>query len=82
VETYGKDQNLELAGQTEQLTAQNSLLVVSSDTKANGLFTLTDALQDKVIGALTAIGITITKAELFDLSLLSEVYAENPGLKS
>jgi ABC-type nitrate/sulfonate/bicarbonate transport system substrate-binding protein len=82
VETYGKDQNLELATQTEQLTAQNELLVVSADTKANGLFTLTDALQDKVITALANIGITITKADLFDLSLLSEVYAENPGLKA
>jgi ABC-type nitrate/sulfonate/bicarbonate transport system substrate-binding protein len=82
VENYGKDQNLDLAGQTEQLNAQTSLLVVSDDTKANGLFTLTDALQDKVITALTNIGITITKAELFDLSLLSEVYAENPGLKA
>jgi len=82
VETYGKDQNLDLAGQTEQLKAQNELLIVSDDTKANGLFTLTDALQDKVITALTNIGITITKADLFDLSLLSEVYAENPALKA
>jgi ABC-type nitrate/sulfonate/bicarbonate transport system substrate-binding protein len=82
VETYGKDQNLELATQIEQLQAQNSLLVVSEDTKANGLFTLTESLQDKVITALANIGITISKADLFDLSLLSEVYAENPGLKA
>ncbi|MGI5128691.1 ABC transporter substrate-binding protein [Pseudonocardia sp. CA-107938] len=82
VETYGKDQNLDLAGQTEQLKAQNELLVVSPDTKANGLFTITPELQDKVVTALKNVGITITKDELFDLSLLSEVYAENPGLKA
>jgi ABC-type nitrate/sulfonate/bicarbonate transport system substrate-binding protein len=82
VENYGKDQNLELPGQTEQAKAQNELLVVTADTKANGLFTLTDELQGKIIAALAAIGITIRKEELFDLSLLSEVYAENPSLKT
>ena len=41
VETYGKDLKLDLDGQTEQLKAQNEL-VVTEDTKANGLFTLTD----------------------------------------
>ena len=32
-----------------------------------------------MITALGAIGITIAKDELFDLSLLSEVYEENPA---
>ena len=44
VETYGKDLGLDLAGQTEQATAQNEL-IVTADTKANGLFTLTDELH-------------------------------------
>ena len=44
VETYGKDLGLDLAGQTEQATAQNEL-IVTADTEANGLFTLTPALR-------------------------------------
>ena len=42
VTTYGADLGLDVAGQTEQATAQNDL-IVSADTKANGLFTATDA---------------------------------------
>ena len=80
VETYGKDLNLDLAGQTEQAAAQNQL-IVTEDTKANGLLSLTPALRDNVITALGNMGITITADELFDMSLLDEVYAENPGLK-
>ena len=79
VNTYGKDLGLDLAGQTEQATAQNEL-IVSADTKANGLFTLTDELQAQIIGALGEIGITITADDLFDLSMLNEIYADNPSL--
>jgi ABC-type nitrate/sulfonate/bicarbonate transport system substrate-binding protein len=78
-EVYGKDLGLDTPGQTEQMTAQNEL-VVSADTKANGLFTLSDALQGEIIKALGDIGITITADELFDLSLLDEVYAAEPSL--
>ena len=81
VEVYGKDQNLDLASEIEQATAQVDL-VRSPDTDANGLFTITEELQDRGIAALGAIGITITKEELFDMSLLDEVYAENPELKA
>ena len=79
VNTYGKDLDLDLAGQTEQAIAQNEL-IVSADTKANGLFTLTDELQGQIITALGEIGITITAEDLFDLSMLNEVYADNPSL--
>lgn len=79
VETYGKNLGLALAEQTEQAIAQNEL-VVSADTKANGLFTVTEKLQAGVITALADLGIKITAAELFDFSLLDEVYKENPGL--
>jgi hypothetical protein len=37
---------------------------------------------DNIIGALGEIGITIKAEDLFDLSLLDEVYAENPELKA
>lgn len=79
VNVYGKDLGLDLAGQTEQAIAQNEL-IVSADTKANGLFTLTDELQSQIITALGEIGITIAAEDLFDLSMLNEVYADNPSL--
>ena len=79
VNTYGKDLGLDLAGQTEQATAQNEL-IVSADTKANGLFTLSEALQTQIIKALGDIGITIKAEDLFDLSMLNEIYADNPSL--
>lgn len=79
VETYGKDLGLKLAGQLEQLEAQNEL-VVTPDTEANGLFTLTDELIGEIIAALAALDITITAEDLFDMSLLSEIYAAQPDL--
>jgi ABC-type nitrate/sulfonate/bicarbonate transport system substrate-binding protein len=60
--------------------AQASLLVVSDDTVANGLFTITDALQAETVASLAAAGLTVSASDLFDLSLLTEVYAENPDL--
>jgi hypothetical protein len=81
IDTYGKDLGLDLAGQTEQATAQNQL-VTSPDTQANGLLSLTAALRDNVIKTLGNMGITITADDLFDMSLLDEVYTENPGLKA
>jgi ABC-type nitrate/sulfonate/bicarbonate transport system substrate-binding protein len=79
VDTYGKDQDLDLAEQTQEATAQ-AALIVSDDTKANGLFTMTQALIDENIQALEVMGTKITAEDLFDLSLLAEVYKENPEL--
>lgn len=79
VDTYGKGLGLKYESQLDQLKAQNEL-VVSADTKANGLFTLTDALVAQIISAIAAVGITITAEELFDLSLLDEIYAAEPDL--
>ncbi|GAA1834013.1 hypothetical protein GCM10009836_10190 [Pseudonocardia ailaonensis] len=79
VNTYGKDKNLVLADQTEQAVAQNGL-IVSPDTKTHGLFTLTSALQGQIITALGNIGVTIKADELFDLTLLDEVYKADPSL--
>jgi ABC-type nitrate/sulfonate/bicarbonate transport system substrate-binding protein len=81
VTNFGKDQKLVQAEQEKEATAQN-LLIVSQDTKANGLFTMTDALITQNIEALGRAGTPISADKLFDLSLLKEVYAENPELKS
>jgi ABC-type nitrate/sulfonate/bicarbonate transport system substrate-binding protein len=79
VETYGKTYKLKYESQLEQLKAQNEL-VVTADTKKNGLFTLTDELVGEIIQAIASVGVTITAEELFDLSLVKEIFAENPDL--
>ena len=81
VETYGKDLKLDLAGQTEQATAQNEL-VSTAETKTNGLFTLSDAAVAANLKSLGSMGITVSADQLFDLSLVKEVYAENASLKT
>ena len=55
-------------------------LVVSDETAENGLFTISEALQSATIKSLAGAGITLEAADLFDLSLLAEVYEENPDL--
>ncbi|WP_433601061.1 ABC transporter substrate-binding protein [Nocardia sp. CA-135953] len=80
VEVYGKDQKLDLNEQTQEAAAQNGL-VVSADSTANGLLTMTDQLIEQNIAALRNAKIDIKADQLFDLSVLREVYAENPGLK-
>jgi ABC-type nitrate/sulfonate/bicarbonate transport system substrate-binding protein len=81
VTNFGKDQGLKVPEQTKEATAQNDL-IVSADTKANGLFTMTDELISANIEALSRAGTPITADKIFDLSLLKEVYDENPDLKS
>ncbi|MBH0778255.1 ABC transporter substrate-binding protein [Nocardia bovistercoris] len=80
VEVYGKDQKLDLDEQIKEATAQNDL-VLSADTAANGLLTMTDRLVEQNIAALRTAKIDIKAEQLFDLSILREVYAENPALK-
>jgi len=77
---YGKDLGLDEAEQTLESAAQNTV-VSTADTKTNGLFTITDELIDETLETLALGGTTITKERLFDLSVLTEVYAENPALK-
>ncbi|MFE3023704.1 ABC transporter substrate-binding protein [Nocardia tengchongensis] len=80
VEVYGKDQRLDLREQGMEAMAQNGL-VVSADTKANGLLTMTDDLIAQNIAALGKAKIDIKADKLFDLSVLREVFAEHPELK-
>jgi ABC-type nitrate/sulfonate/bicarbonate transport system substrate-binding protein len=77
---YGKDLGLDEAEQALESAAQNTV-VSTDDTKANGLFTITDALVDETIKTLALGGVTITKEQLFDLSVIKEVYTENSTLK-
>lgn len=80
VETYGADLGLNLENSIAGAVAQAEDLVQSDETATNGLFTISDALQAATIASLAGAGIELEAADLFDLSLLAEVYAEHPEL--
>ena len=76
---YGADLGLDEANSLAGAKAQVDL-VATDDTVANGLFTITDELQSETIASLAGAGVKVDAADLFDLSLLTEVYSENPDL--
>jgi len=80
VDTYGAELGLTIEKETLQAEVQATDLVVSADTESNGLFTISEELQEQSIATLAAAGITITADQLFDMSLLAEIYEENPEL--
>jgi ABC-type nitrate/sulfonate/bicarbonate transport system substrate-binding protein len=81
VTKYGKSLKY---SQENQLAADQAgvALMKTPDTVANGILTVTDELQAQTVKTLGLSGIKSTAASLFDLSLLSEVYASNPTLKT
>lgn len=81
VEVYGADLGLDSDKERQQSAAQNELLVVTNDTRASGIFTISESLQERNVATLRAVGYDITVEQLFDLSLLEEVYGENPELR-
>ena len=80
VNTYGKDLGLVEANSIAGSTEASENLVVSDETVENGLFTISDDLQSQTIATLKTAGIDVSADDLFDLSLLAEVYKENPDL--
>jgi ABC-type nitrate/sulfonate/bicarbonate transport system substrate-binding protein len=79
VNTYGKGLGLTIPEQTLEGAAENKL-ILNADTTKNGLFTVTDELVAENIKTLTFAGVTITADKLFDLSLIQEIYKDNPDL--
>ena len=79
VQTYGRDLGLDPAKTLAGAQAQNEL-IVSDETAQNGLFTISEALQAETIASLGRAGVEVTAEDLFDMSLLQEVYAEDPDL--
>lgn len=77
---YGAD--LGLDRETEVISAHtaNDELIVSEETAENGLFTISEQLQSETLESLAGAGIEVEAEELFDLSILAEVYEENPDL--
>jgi ABC-type nitrate/sulfonate/bicarbonate transport system substrate-binding protein len=81
VNTYGKGLGLTVAEQTLESKAQNAL-VLTDRTKTDGIATMTQAMIDESISTLALGGIKISGSQLFDLSVLDEMYKENPDLKT
>lgn len=79
VNTYGKSLGLKVDEQALESKAEN-LLILNAETKTNGIFTVTDALIEQNIATLKTGGLNLSASQLFDLSLLKEVYQEDPGL--
>jgi ABC-type nitrate/sulfonate/bicarbonate transport system substrate-binding protein len=80
VTTYGKQNGLVLAQEIATAKVQNTI-VATAATKTAGILTLSPALQEQNIKSLAAAGIKISAAQLFDTSLIDEVYTEHPELK-
>ncbi len=79
VDTYGKGLGLAVGEQTQECIAENKL-ILNSDTTKNGLFTCTDALIEANLKTLAVGGLKLTASQLFNLSLLEEIYQEHPEL--
>jgi ABC-type nitrate/sulfonate/bicarbonate transport system substrate-binding protein len=80
VNTYGRNLGLSANEQLLESQGQNRLMH-NADTKANGIFTVSDTLLQQNIAVLKTGGVDV-RADLFDLSLLKEVYQEDPSLIS
>lgn len=76
---YGEGNDLTLDLQKSSAAVLPSFMV-TPDTVSNGLFTLTDDLQDQAVSSLAAADVSITTSDLFDSSLLQDVYAADPSL--
>jgi ABC-type nitrate/sulfonate/bicarbonate transport system substrate-binding protein len=79
VNTYGKGLGLTIAEQTLESKSENEL-ILTPDTQKNGLFTITPALIEANLKTLAIGGLKLTENQLFDLSLLEEIYKETPSL--
>ncbi|MDN4471855.1 ABC transporter substrate-binding protein [Demequina zhanjiangensis] len=79
-EVYGADLGLEPEVSEAGAIVQAEQLVVSDETVTNGLFTISDSLQAETLASLAGAGIELEASDLFDMSLLDEVYAEHPEL--
>jgi len=81
VNKYGKTLGLNLKESTLEVAATKTL-ATTPDTLRNGLMTMTPKLIAENIDTLGRSGIKITAAKLFDPSVIHELYAENPSLRS
>jgi ABC-type nitrate/sulfonate/bicarbonate transport system substrate-binding protein len=78
-DVYGKGLGLSVSEQTLESQTENEL-ILTPDTKKNGLFTITPALVEENIATLRTGGLSMSANRLFDLSIIDEIYKEHPNL--
>ncbi len=81
MQKYGTSGGLTLKAEQEQSLAQNKLMV-GPDTDAHGLFYIGSDAQAANVKTLGLGGTNVTASQLFDMTLLDEIYQEHPELKS
>ena len=79
VNTYGKNLGLNLAIETMQSRTENTL-IATAETARHGLLRISPELMARNITVLRALGNDVTVEQLFDMSLLDEIYREEPML--
>jgi len=81
VDKYGKSLKLSLDNQVAANEAEIALMKTPY-TEKNGILTVTDALQKDTVKTLALSGVHTTQSDLFDMSLLNDIYREHPELKT
>ncbi len=79
VNRYGRSLGLDLASEKLQLRTENTL-IVSADTATHGLLMLKPELIERNVKVLRDLGNDVRAADLFDMSLLEEIYRDDPSL--
>lgn len=55
-------------------------LISTDETEENGLFTISEELQEQTVASLAAAGWEVEVDQIFDTSIIDEIYEENPDL--
>lgn len=76
-----RGQGLTYEAELLQAYAQNKLIVPPANPP-DGLFYITPLAQAQGVHTVGLGGTKVTPKEVFDMSLLEEIYSENPGLKA
>ncbi|WP_428375119.1 ABC transporter substrate-binding protein [Lichenicoccus sp.] len=79
LDRYGQRLGLNRDSEIMQSRTENTL-ITSPETEANGLFTLTPERMERNVKVLRDLGNEVSQESLFDMSLLAEIYHEDPTL--
>ena len=67
---------------TKRGLEESQKLISTPETEKNGLFTISDELKQQTVDSLAAAGWEVSAEDLFDTSIIDEIYEENPELKA
>ena len=81
VTKYGASLGNDVNEQTQESAAQNKL-ILTARTATDGILTITPEQIDQNISTLALGGTKLTASQLFDTSVIDEVYQEHPDLKT